>query len=116
MAIEMIRKVDEYRKTTGERLQIRIGIATGPIVAGVIGKRKFIYDMWGDTVNVAFRLAADAPAEAVHVDLTTHRRLYNRFTFAPGQELEIKGKGRMQVFQLEGPQHREHVTPAQAGA
>ena len=116
MAIEMIRKVDEYRKATGERLQIRIGIATGPIVAGVIGKRKFIYDMWGDTVNVAFRLAADAPAEAVHVDLTTHRRLYNRFTFAPGQELEIKGKGRMQVFQLEGPQHREHVTPAQAGA
>jgi class 3 adenylate cyclase len=102
MALEMIARVDEYRKRTGERVQIRIGIGTGPIVAGVIGKRKFIYDMWGDTVNVAFRLAADAPAETVQVDLTTHRRLHNRFRFMPGQELEIKGKGRMQVFQLSG--------------
>jgi adenylate cyclase len=106
MAIEMIHKVEEYRRRTGERVQIRIGIGTGPVVAGVIGKKKFIYDMWGDTVNVAFRLAADAPAEAIHVDLMTHRRLYNRFHFEPGQELEIKGKGRMQVFALTGPIER----------
>jgi len=102
MALEMIARVEEYRKRTGERLQIRIGIGTGPIVAGVIGKKKFIYDMWGDTVNVAFRLAADAPPETVQVDLMTHRRLHNRFRFNAGQELEIKGKGRMQVFQLAG--------------
>ena len=106
MALEMIARVDEYRKRTGERVQIRIGIGTGPVVAGVIGKKKFIYDMWGDTVNVAFRLAADAPAESVHVDLTTHRRLHNRFRFNAGQELEIKGKGRMQVFQLAGALER----------
>ena len=98
----MIQKVDDYRRRTGERVQIRIGIGTGPVVAGVIGKRKFIYDMWGDTVNVSFRLAADAPAETIMVDLMTHRRLYNRFRFEPGLELEIKGKGRMQVFQLTG--------------
>ena len=103
MAIEMQRKVDEYRSRTGERLQVRIGIGTGPVVAGVIGKKKFIYDMWGDTVNVAFRLAADAPPDTIQVDLMTHRRLYNRFRFDPAQELEIKGKGRMQVFQLNGP-------------
>jgi adenylate cyclase len=102
MALEMIARVEEYRKRTGERLQIRIGIGTGPIVAGVIGKKKFIYDMWGDTVNVAFRLAADAPPETVQVDLMTHRRLHNRFRFNAAQELEIKGKGRMQVFQLAG--------------
>ena len=106
MAIEMIRKVDEYRKRTGERLQIRIGIGTGPVVAGVIGKKKFIYDMWGDTVNVAFRLAADASAETIVVDLMTHRRLYNRFRFEASQELEVKGKGRLQVFQLTGPLER----------
>ena len=93
MALEMIQKVDEYRKRTGERLQIRIGIGTGPVVAGVIGKKKFIYDMWGDTVNVAFRLAADAAAEKIVVDLMTHRRLYNRFRFEASQELEVKGKG-----------------------
>jgi class 3 adenylate cyclase len=102
MALEMIARVEDYRKRTGERVQIRIGIGTGPVVAGVIGKKKFIYDMWGDTVNVAFRLAADAAAETVQVDLVTHRRLHNRFRFNAGQELEIKGKGRMQVFQLAG--------------
>ncbi|HEX4780236.1 MAG TPA: adenylate/guanylate cyclase domain-containing protein [Usitatibacter sp.] len=106
MALEMIAKVHEYRNRTGERVQIRIGIGTGPVVAGVIGKKKFIYDMWGDTVNVAFRLAADAPAEMIHVDLMTHRRLHNRFRFAPGKELEIKGKGRMQVFELVSPIER----------
>jgi len=112
MALEMIQRVDEYRKRTGERVQIRIGIGTGPVVAGVIGKKKFIYDMWGDTVNVAFRLAADAPPETVQVDLTTHRRLYNRFRFEPVQEMEIKGKGRMQVFQLTGVQERTSATAA----
>jgi class 3 adenylate cyclase len=112
MALEMVQKIDEYRKRTGERVQIRIGVGTGPVVAGVIGKKKFIYDMWGDTVNVAFRLAADAPPETVQVDLTTHRRLYNRFRFEPVQEVEIKGKGRMQVFQLTGLLDRTSATAA----
>jgi class 3 adenylate cyclase len=102
MALEMLQKLEEYRRRTGERLQIRIGIGTGPVVAGVIGKKKFIYDMWGDTVNVAFRLAADAPAETIRVDLMTHRRLHSRFQFDAAQEVEIKGKGRMQVFELKG--------------
>ena len=112
MALEMVQKVDDYRRRTGESVRIRIGIGTGPVVAGVIGKKKFIYDMWGDTVNVAFRLAADAPPESVMVDLTTHRRLYNRFRFEPVQEVEIKGKGRMQVFQLTGPMERTAASAA----
>jgi len=106
MALEMIARVEDYRKRTGERVQIRIGIGTGPVVAGVIGKKKFIYDMWGDTVNVAFRLAADALPETVQVDLVTHRRLHNRFRFNPARELEIKGKGRMHVFELAGAAER----------
>jgi class 3 adenylate cyclase len=110
MALEMIQKVDDYCRRTGETVKIRIGIGTGPVVAGVIGKKKFIYDMWGDTVNVAFRLAADAPPSTVQVDLTTHRRLHNRFTFDPVQELEIKGKGRMQVYQLKSPLSRTGTT------
>ncbi|HUL94897.1 MAG TPA: adenylate/guanylate cyclase domain-containing protein [Usitatibacter sp.] len=106
MALDMVEKLEEYRNRTGERLQIRIGIGTGPVVAGVIGKKKFIYDMWGDTVNVAFRLAAEATPNTVQVDLMTHRRLYNRFRFAPALEMEVKGKGRMQVFQLTGALER----------
>jgi class 3 adenylate cyclase len=73
------------------------------VVAGVIGKKKFIYDMWGDTVNVAFRIASDAPPETIKVDLMTHRRLHSRFQFDAAQELELKGKGRMQVFELKAP-------------
>ena len=103
MAIEMIEKVAEYRRRTGERIQIRIGIGTGPVVAGVIGKKKFIYDMWGDTVNVAFRMASDAYSGAIQVDLMTYRRLHNRFKFDEAHEVDIKGKGRMQVFHLIGP-------------
>ncbi len=103
MALDMQEKVAEYRERTGERIELRIGIGTGPVVAGVIGKKKFIYDMWGDTVNVAFRMAADAGAGVVQVDLMTHRRLHNRFRFDQGHEVEIKGKGRMHVFHLLGP-------------
>jgi adenylate cyclase len=103
MALEMQDKIDEYRQRTGERVQIRIGVGTGPIVAGVIGKKKFIFDMWGDTVNVAFRMAADAAPGTIHVDSITHRRLQARFQFGAAHEVDIKGKGRMQVHRLVGP-------------
>jgi class 3 adenylate cyclase len=103
MALEMQDSMAAYRETSGERVELRIGIGTGPVVAGVIGKKKFIYDMWGDTVNVAFRMAADAYSGAVQVDLMTHRRLHSRFRFDEQHEVEIKGKGRMQVFHLIGP-------------
>ncbi len=104
MALEMQDKVRDYRERTGERVELRIGIGTGPVVAGVIGKRKYIYDMWGDTVNVAFRMASDAYSGAIQVDLMTYRRLHNRFRFDEAHEVEIKGKGRMQVFHLMGRQ------------
>ncbi len=100
MALEMLERVAEYRQNTGERIELRVGVGTGPVVAGVIGKKKFIYDMWGDTVNVASRMAADARAGAIQVDLTTYRRLHARFTFDAPHEVEIKGKGRMQVHHL----------------
>ena len=106
MALDMQAKIEDYRRRSGERIEIRIGIGTGPIVAGVIGKKKFIYDMWGDTVNVAFRLAADAYAGAIQVDLTTYRRLQHRFRFDEVHEVDIKGKGRMQVHHLIGAQEK----------
>jgi adenylate cyclase len=107
MALDMLDKIEEYRQRTGERVQIRIGVGTGPIVAGVIGKKKFIYDMWGDTVNVAFRMAAEAAPGTAQVDAMTHRRLQNRFRFAQANEVEVKGKGRMQIYHLIGPLSRD---------
>jgi class 3 adenylate cyclase len=100
MALEMLERVHAYRERSGENIELRIGIGTGPVVAGVIGKKKFIYDMWGDTVNVASRMAADAYSGSVQVDLTTFRRLHTRFKFDAPHEVEIKGKGRMQVHHL----------------
>ena len=100
MSLEMLERVSDYRQRTGEKIELRVGVGTGPVVAGVIGKKKFIYDMWGDTVNVASRMAADARAGAIQVDLTTFRRLHTRFTFDAPHEVEIKGKGRMQVHHL----------------
>jgi class 3 adenylate cyclase len=100
MALEMLERVHEYRQRSGESIELRIGIGTGPVVAGVIGKKKFIYDMWGDTVNVASRMAGDAFTGSVQVDLTTYRRLHTRFKFDAPHDVEIKGKGRMQVHHL----------------
>jgi class 3 adenylate cyclase len=103
MSLDMIATVEAYRHRTGQKIDLRIGVGTGPVVAGVIGKKKFIYDMWGDTVNVAFRMAADAYSGAIQVDFMTHRRLQARFRFDEMHEVEIKGKGRMEVFHLIGP-------------
>jgi len=102
MAMEMIDGVAEYSRRIGRNLQLRIGVGTGPVVAGVIGKKKFIYDMWGDTVNVASRMAADAYSGSIQVDLTTYRRLHTRFNFDEAHDVEIKGKGKMQVYHLLG--------------
>jgi class 3 adenylate cyclase len=102
LALDMQVKIEEYRRRTGAKIEVRIGIGTGPVVAGVIGKKKFIYDMWGDTVNVAFRMTGDAPAGDIQVDQTTYRRLQHRFRFDEGRDVEIKGKGRMQIYRLAG--------------
>jgi adenylate cyclase len=102
MALEMQSELAEYRRRSGERVELRIGIGTGPLVAGVIGKKKFIYDMWGDTVNVAFRLVGDAAPGGIIADMTTYRRLQTRFRFAEPHDVDLKGKGRMQVHRLVG--------------
>ena len=111
LALEMQSELAEYRRRSGERVELRIGIGTGPLVAGVIGRKKFIYDMWGDSVNLAFRLVGDAPPGAINADMTTYRRLQTRFRFAEPHDVDVKGKGRLQVYRLVGvmdsPEARE---------
>ena len=100
MALDMVDALAAYRQRTGERIEIRVGIGTGPVMAGVIGKKKFIYDMWGDTVNVAFRMSGEASPGGVQVDPATYRRLQARFVFDAASDVDVKGKGRMQVYRL----------------
>lgn len=102
LGLEMQRYVGKRIANNGESLRLRIGVATGPVVAGVIGKRKFSYDLWGDTVNIASRLTSEAQPGQICVDATTYRRLHNRFEFGEGAQIPVKGKGVLQVFSLIG--------------
>jgi adenylate cyclase len=93
-------------------LDVRIGIGTGPVVAGVVGKKKFIYDLWGDTVNLASRITSEGTPGMIHVDETTHLRLAAHFDFDAPQTLHLKGKGKTVVYRLSAAQE----TPAAAAA
>ena len=93
-------------------LDVRIGIGTGPVVAGVVGKKKFIYDLWGDTVNLASRITSEGTPGMIQVDETTYHRLAAHFRFDTPQTLHLKGKGNTVVYRLSASQE----TPAPAVA
>jgi class 3 adenylate cyclase len=102
MALDMRDLLASDLSVNDHRLEIRMGIGTGPVVAGVVGKKKFIYDLWGDTVNLASRITAESIPGMVQVDVTTYRRLRNRFEFDPPKTLYLKGKGDTTVYTLRG--------------
>jgi adenylate cyclase len=97
----------------GRNLQLRIGIGTGPIVAGVVGRKKFIYDLWGDTVNLASRITSESYPSSIQCDATTFARLKYRFVFEDPATLRLKGKGMISVWRLLG-RHGETPQPAPA--
>lgn len=102
MALDIRDVIRQHPALSHQKLDIHIGIATGPVVAGVIGTKRFIYDLWGDTVNLASRITSGAVPGTIQVDETTYRRLNGRFLFEQPQILELKGKGKVTVYQLSG--------------
>ena len=112
MALAMQRRALEFSREFGEELSIRIGIHTGPVVAGVIGKRKFIYDVWGDTVNTASRMESHGEPGTVHVTEETRQLLKDMYVLTPRGEITVKGKGTMRTWFLNGPQPSDG-SPAQ---
>lgn len=102
MAIDMRDTLRENFSVNALHLEIRIGIGTGPIVAGVVGKKKFIYDLWGDTVNIASRITSEGIPGMIQCDATTCRRLSATFNFHEPQTIHLKGKGNVTVYRLIG--------------
>ena len=98
MAVGMLRSLQDFNAARGVNLQLRLGLNTGPVVAGVIGRSKFIYDLWGDTVNTASRMESSGVAGRIQVTEATRQRLLPNFQFEDRGELEIKGKGRLRTW------------------
>jgi adenylate cyclase len=102
MALEMREILANDLTVNDQRVAIRMGIGTGPVVAGVVGKKKFIYDLWGDTVNLASRITAESVPGMIQVDVITYRRLRKRFEFEAPQTVYLKGKGDTAIYRLLG--------------
>ena len=102
MAIDMLHEIRLLSLEHSEPFSIRIGISTGPVVAGVIGLKKFIYDLWGDTVNIASRMESHGITGCIQVTAETYEILKDKYTFQRRGAIQIKGKGYMITYLLTG--------------
>jgi len=100
MALDMIEAMEQFNEQRHYNLQIRIGIGTGAVVAGVIGKRKFLYDLWGDVVNTASRMESLGVAGRIQITEATRQRLNVPFMCEERGIIDVKGKGQMHTWFL----------------
>ncbi len=102
MALDCQQQVERFNRSYNTSIHLRIGIGTGPVVAGVIGRRKFSYDLWGSTVNLACRLAALDHTAGILVSEATCERLKHKYRFENGRSIDVKGLAGEKVYDLCG--------------
>ncbi len=106
MALELRDEIKRYKTPTGEPYRMRLGLHCGPVVAGVIGTKKFIYDLWGDTVNIASRMESHGKADHIQTSEAVYGRLVGRFQFEARGVIPIKGIGEMPTYFLSRRQNQ----------
>ncbi len=112
LALDMADAVADLKDPKGREVPLRIGLAAGPVVAGVVGARKFFYDVWGDAVNVASRMETTDVEGRIQVPQDVYERLNHAFVLEKRGEVDVKGKGRMQTFYLVGRRDDDAVRSA----
>ena len=107
-AMEMREALEQMHERTGGALRMRIGVHSGPIVAGVIGIRKFTYDLWGDTVNVASRMESTGQPGRVHISANTAELVKHAYELEPRGAIEVKSLGMVETFFVNAPKTPSH--------
>ncbi|OAI42361.1 hypothetical protein AYO41_00940 [Verrucomicrobia bacterium SCGC AG-212-E04] len=100
-ALELTRLMADYNRDTGRALRLRIGINSGPVVAGVIGRLRFLYDLWGDCVNTAARMESHGLPGEIQITEATYRLVRDKYTATERGVIDVKGKGPMRVYLLQ---------------
>jgi class 3 adenylate cyclase len=103
LALALVDFVEHFSSPHLPQLQVRVGINTGPVLAGVIGQKKFQYDLWGDAVNIASRMESHGVPGKIQISETTYRLLQTEFACEPRGPIEVKGSGTINTWFLQGP-------------
>jgi adenylate cyclase len=100
LALEMQEEIVRLNNEYDTSIRLRIGICTGPVVAGVIGRKRFAYDLWGETVNLACHLEATGEAGKIQIAESTYERLKDKYQFAPKHRIDVKGNDQLSAYWL----------------
>ncbi|HZY17164.1 MAG TPA: adenylate/guanylate cyclase domain-containing protein [Ramlibacter sp.] len=112
LALDLREALERYNRANGTALGMRIGIHAGPAVAGVLGTRRFLYDVWGDTVNIASRVESSGRAGCIHVTEAVVQQARDQFSFGARGLVELQGRGRILTWWLLGPQQQQATAMA----